>query len=506
MEGRALQILSKINMEVIKKLNSSLMIKQEPRAALEDIFSSAAEGRSLKRHDSPVDLAAKGSREARQTLIDRILILLTKDLKVNQSVVDVVLEGYYINYFGKPEDIASTRSELLYQFLDKVLISKDADPDDKIEKLAQVIYQECFGYGVLDEFRYIGMNEHYDKVEEIFIFGPETLSLKISGLDYKLDKIYYPEEQLDRVVSKLARSSVKGGLTKANPKVETELLDQSRVTLYCFPLTKYSAFNIRLHYSSDLKPEDLIRLGTSSVECERWQDLIMNFKPRIGFFGGQGTGKTTLIVNMCRRYERNLVIVTGESAFELGLEKIDHLIVNPMKLGILSNEEFLKSLFRQNAKMLLMGEARDAEDSILITQAAQRTEFGTIFSWHTGDVLEGIYGMANGLVRSGAFKTLFEAVREVCNSVDFVLVPRIADESSKTPGRRHIYQIVEIGKVANPGDEPKLRVIFEFDYESNVLRNTGLGISDEMANILSKRQPLKNEYLRILKSGKYIYS
>ena len=506
MNERALKILSKINMEVVKRLNSSLMIKQAPRSPLSDIFSSALEGKSLKRKDSPVDLAAKGSREAHSALVDQISICITKELRINQAMVDEVLEGYYFNYFGKPEDLTSTDSEILLDFIGRILISKDADPDDKIRKISQVIYQECFGYGCLDEFRYLGMDKAtYHKVEEIFCFGPNTLALKISGIDFKLDKLYYPEDQINRVVNKLSRSS-DVGLSKANPKVETELMDQSRVTLNKAPLTKFSTFNIRLHYSGGLGTKDFIKLRSTSAEAERFLDLIMKFKPRFAFFGGQGVGKTTQIVNLCRRYPANTTIVTGESAFELALENIQHLIVNPMRLGILSTEEFLKALFRFNAKMLLMGEARDAEDCILITQAAQRTEFGTVFSWHTGDVMEGIYGIANSLVRAGAFRTLFEAVKEVCNSLDYAVVPRVADASTGYEGRRHIYQIIEVGKIHHEGEIPKLRTLFEYDYKLGELVNTHEGISEEMAEILGKRQPLNENYLKILRSGNYLFN
>lgn len=502
MNLNSLNRLSLVNERIIALIQDNLMVKSRPTSTIASLFSNVSKDVSLTREDNLFDLAAKGSVEARDTLINLIIRLLSSEVPVKVSEIDTILAGYYINYYGTSEDISLEKDSLLVSFLNRVLISRDSDYDTKIRKLAQVIYQECWGYGVLDEFRYMGVDKKtFKKVEEIQINGPRQLGLKVSGLNFKLERMFYPEIEVEKVTKKLSRNTIRG-LTSSHPVVESDLVDGSRVNLTCPPLSAYYSYNLRLHYSSSLTSEDEVGIGSSSAEVEAFFDLVMQCRPRMMVVGGQSVGKTTTIVNLCKRYPTSTTIVTAETSFELELDKIKHLLVQKLRLGVLGTEEFLRSLFRFNAQLLVMGEARDSHDAMLTTQVAKRQEFGTINTWHSGTAEEAIQDFANALVRGGYFKTGREALVEVCTSMDLVLVKRIADKGSKFSGLRHYYQICEVPKLKLDDGRPlEMNVLFEFDYESGKIKQVNK-LSEEMLTIFNQRAHNPG-LIEVLRSGNY---
>lgn len=503
MNKKSLAKLTIINEAVISRIQDNLMVKSRPTATIVSLFSNANKDVSLTREDTLFDLAAKGSREARDTLIDLIIRLLSTEIRVKMSEIDFILGGYYINYYGEPSDISSETNPLLLKFLKKILIDPNSDHNTKIEKFAQVIYQECWGFGVLDEFRYLGVEkETLSKVEEIQINGPKQLGLKISGINFKLEKLEYPETEIAKVTKKLSRNSPRG-LTKNHPIVETDLLDGSRVNLTCPNYSAYYTFNLRLHYSNEISREQLIRIGSSTEEYESFLDLVINFRPRIMFMGGQGVGKTTDIVNFCRRYPDSTTVVTLESSFELELDRIKHLLVQKLRLGEVDPERLLSSVFRYNAQLLIMGEARDSSDAMLTTQVSKRQDFGTINTWHSGDATEGIRDFSNALVRGGYFKTGREALVEVCSAIDLVVVKRISGKNTRRAGVRHIYQVCEVPKLKlDSTSDLELNVLFEFDYSTMELKKKNT-LSRDMLDIFNSRN-YNPGLIEVLASGDYL--
>lgn len=499
----ALRNLNKINLFVLQKISESSLNKTKRQVPIVKLFTSVKNGANFKRDESVMDLAARGSKSAKNLLMKKIYEILS-NINLPIESIDLILSGYYIDYYAPASSICSTGSDLIKSVLNKILLNKEkSSVEQKLKKLVQVVYQECYGFGILDEFRDLGIDANFNKVEEIAAFGPNQLMLKVSGVDYKLDKIYYPEELIAKVTNRLSRGETKG-LNESNPKIESELLDQSRITLTGPPLNATNTFNIRLHYGNELTVKDQIRLKSTTRELENFIDLIMCFHPRIAVAGGQGTGKTTRIRDICRRYPDNSTILTAETSFELGLDNIDSLLVNRFKSNHLPNiEDLLALFFRQNAKVLVLGEARSPDDVMLFTQMAKRQAYGSVTTFHSDNPIEGITDMANTLLRGQSNMDYPQALSEVTKSIDFVIVQRVMEEGSKHPGKRHVFKVVEIPSLPNnySGDwQPN--VLFEYDYEQDKLVNVN-PISEEAQKILLSRVYNKRK-MEILQSGEYL--
>lgn len=503
MDARAIRALSSFNAKIIEDINATNYVGQKHDVPLRNLFSNPKDIVSFRKETSVVERAAQGDRTARQAIKQEILKLITTKYKVSESDIDRILEGYYINYYGTPRDISAVKSDLLISKLNIILLPRDADLELKYQKFVQVIYQDCFGLGILDEFLDLGIDAKFNKVEELIMGGPNQVGVVISGNKFKFDKIVYPIKEIEKVVIRLSKNS-KIALSEAHDKIETELLDQSRVTLLCPPIASDYSFNLRLHYAQALSREKKIELGSSTEEFETFWDIIMKYKPRGVVFGPQGSGKSTDIRDLCARYPSNTSIVTAETSYEIALDKTKHLWVRKLRLGVTDEEDFMETLFRLAADCLILGEARSPVDVMMYTQMAKRQAFGIWSTWHSSDVEEGLFDMANNLVRGGFFKTEESALRELCRSVEIVSVKDVMDASTPYEGRRYPKEVSEICgiEIADDGAIKIIKnVLFEYDMKEYKLKKVN-GITPALAKKYSKRY--NNEFLlEALKNAEY---
>lgn len=504
MNKLALDRLDNLMKMTTQYINSGQFKHKKRVQPIVDIFSANNSGAAYKKDDDIITLAKKGSRKHRIALRQLIFEYIASINGLKEKDIDCILEGYYINYYGTVEDLTSSSDIRLFtDFINKILIPRKSDPEVKMKKLAQVVFQELYGIGLLDEFLDFKPDESLKKVEDINYSGFDDCYLKISGVTVKLDKVVYSPVAVKKLCLRLLENSNKN-LTSKNPKVETDLLDGSRVNLTQPPYGSGYTANIRRHYGSSITKTKLVELGSTTWEFEAFKDIVMNFRPRLLIVGPQGVGKSTIIGGLCERFPRNTTVVTGETSFELGLKRIKKLNVIETRTDVLEPEKYLESLFRFAADCLVLGEARTASDVMIYTQMAKRQAYGTISTWHASDCLAGIDEMAKAYLRGGYATNEYEALKELCDCVDFIINPNVCDEKygDKT-GLRHVAEVCEVPKIKSGfNGDLKLRTLFKFDYNTFELKNVN-PISDEMAQILLKRAYLPKE-MEVLKSGKYI--
>ena len=102
-------------------------------------------------HQKKIDQAAAGSPESKSYVKEEIMKVCLKNLnqKIRQDNIDSIIKQYHINYYENiygddPEDP-------FYKLFEHMVLEENADFEDKIDRLVQIIYQELYGLGVIDE-------------------------------------------------------------------------------------------------------------------------------------------------------------------------------------------------------------------------------------------------------------------------------------------------------------------------------------------------------------------
>lgn len=448
-------ILNEIRKEITKDLEEILRGETQPIIPIRELFAKSFS--SVIVEDDSTTLLSRCHRldpKARKQILELIYQKLMS-YGLNEREIDSVLSQYYINYYGKPSDITSDQKIIGLSTIKRILIEKDSDYDVKIRKLAQVVYQETYGMSVADEFIYMTPMKG-SKVEEIACFGPDAFWLKISANDVKLDKVLVPARNLKPMVERLATCAPGFSLNKENSRISTDSLNKDRVSITCPDYSRYYEFNIRRHYAKAITTEERIKLGSTTRAFEAWLDDLMMAFPRIVITGDQAVGKSTLLRSVVERYPSGTVLSTIESAYELELGKIPHLIVKQLKSLDISPEDAMEDSLRFGLHLMINGETRSGTEVSVSLQAGQRSSKGTITTSHAPNAEDLIRVWTQLLIRDKVFTSEASAKYNIAQGLDIAIVPGVDNKGVNATGLRYIEAVYEI-----PSYEPDKGETFE---------------------------------------------
>lgn len=450
-----LQILNKTRKEITRDLEEILRGETQPVIPIRELFFKSFS--TVIVEDDSNTLLNRCQRldpKARKQVLELIYQKLMS-YGFNERELDAVLSQYYINYYATPGDMTSDNKIIGLSTLKRVLIDKDSDYEVKVRKFAQVVYQETYGMTVIDEFIY--MEPHgRTKIEEIACFGPDTFWLKVSANDIKLDKIIIPERNLKPTVERLASCAEGFSLNKENNKISTDSINKDRVSITCPGYSRYYEFNIRRHYPKAITTEERIKIGSTTRAFEAWLDDVMMAYPRVAITGDQAVGKSTLLRSIAERYPQGTVLSTIESAFELELGNISHLIVKQLKSLNVSPEEAMEDSLRFGLHLMINGETRSGTEVSVSLQAGQRSSKGTMTTSHAPTAEDLIRVWVQLLIRDKVFTNEASARYNIAQAVDVIIVPGVDNKGVNATGLRYIDSVYEI-----PNYEPDKGEIFE---------------------------------------------
>lgn len=449
-----LLILNRIRKEITKDLEEILRGETRPVYPIRELFFKSFSSVIVK--DDSSSLLSKCHKLDPKSR-HRILELIYQKLMsygLNEREVDAVLSQYYINYYGTPSDITSDENLIGLSTIKRILIEKDADYDVKVAKLAQVVYQETYGMSIVDEFIYLPKSGNV-KVEEVACFGPDAFWIKVSAIDVKLNRVEIPARNLKPTVERLATCAEGFSLNKENNRISTDSLNKDRVSITCPDYSRFYEFNIRRHYPNSITTEQRIKLGSTTVAFEKWLDDVMMAFPRIVLTGDQAVGKSTLLRSIVERYPSNTVLSTIESAYELELSKIPHLIVKQLKSLKISPEDAMEDSLRFGLHLMINGETRSGTEVSVSLQAGQRSSKGTITTTHAVDADALIRVWTQLLIRDRVFTSEASAKYNIAQATDIVIVPGVDNRGPSATGLRYIDSVWEV-----PSYEPDRGEVF----------------------------------------------
>ena len=438
-------------------------------------------------------LAIEGCKESRQFLLNTIyFLLIERSSLINIKTVDSYIRQYHIDYYKNiylgqcKEDLdISLVSALneedrtrftpvdleLAQLLIKYSISDGDDFDKKLFKLAQIIYQELYGYSILDELIYDNeLNEvactRYDYIWVQY----KGIKKHIPNADFKFASVECYKKIIENRLTSTAREEMNAGA----PLVYAMLSNGARVTALRPPLSRHYIVNVRLF----AQKTELQKYKDSFVEqrIARIIELLATKGRRnVAIIGEQGAGKTTaadqLIIS---NLNDNISIGLAENIHELNISG-NYPGKNIVELQYSNNfkpSDITEIFFRLNRDIVIYGEVRSCNEAFEMIKAMLRQARGSLFTFHTSSVRRMIHDLRQLLMQTGNYTDFREAQFDVADAIDLVIHIKL----DRQTGQRYVYKLSEV--IAHEQDMSfEVNDLFVFNKDTNRYDTVQQGIS-----------------------------
>ena len=429
------EIMSYIEEELrINEINPVKEIKERGSGYLEEV-------RQTQKH-----LAIDGSAQAREFIQNSIYFLLIEKADViNPDNIDRIIKEYHIDYFKNlyTGDSKSTWEKPIDreigQYLSKYSVSLQDEFDIKLQKLTQIIYQEVYGYGILDELI-------FDPVlNEVACTRRDYIWIQYNGIKRHIPNNKFTFENEDsyrRVIENRLTATAKEEINAGAPLVNAILKNGARVTALRPPLSRYYVVNVRLFAGK----ERLHKYRSSFVEerIARIIELLAGKGRRnVAIIGEQGSGKTTAADELIiRQLDSDISIGLAENIHELNISSNypGKNIVELQYTRDFKPSDLTEIFFRLNRDIVIYGEVRSSSEALEMIKAMLRQARGSLFTFHSSGTRRMIHDLRQLLMQTGYYTDYREAQFDVADAVDLVVHIKLDRET----GQRYVYKVSEV--------------------------------------------------------------
>jgi pilus assembly protein CpaF len=209
-------------------------------------------------------------------------------------------------------------------------------------------------------------------VEEVMVNGPDRVFVERGGRIEPTEVTFADEEELrnaiERVLAPLGRR-----VDELSPMVDARLADGSRVNVVIPPLALDGpVVSIRRFGARRPGPDELVALGTLSVEQRRLLERAVAARRSVLVSGGTGSGKTTLLNALSSFVAPDERVVTIEDAAELRLQQPHVVRLESRPAGVegrgeVTIRDLLRNALRMRPDRIVIGEVRGPEALDLLT-------------------------------------------------------------------------------------------------------------------------------------------
>lgn len=463
---------------------SQQVLLQDIINSIKEIMENYKEDKELKLlHQKKIDQAAAGGIEAKSYVKEEIMKVCLKDLntKITEENIDDLIKQYHVNYYENiygddPED-------KFYQLFEHMMLSENDEFEVKMERLVQIIYQELYGLGVIDEL----CEGHID---ETGVNGKDYIWIQVGGLKRQMKKLHFQSQAtLQKKVSTAISFDSKNDITASEPIVYCQRMNGSRVTAVIPPVAKYPILNIRHFHLANVTKYDLVDKATLTADAVKFIELVFKGRPNFLIIGQQGSGKSTLLRVLLNEVSDAIGIGTIENMFELNL---DDYYPNKNVVALQSTEKFpadklFELMLRQNRDIVLLGEIRSSNEAVETINAMLRQCRGSAATFHSSSPTRAVHDLRNLCMRSSQYKDFLTAQFDVADAIDLILEGRLDYET----GKRYINRI----SVVEANDEDykfEVNDIFKYNHDKKELEPVQCVSDKFMEKLLDYGMPLEN--------------
>ncbi len=409
-------------------------------------------------------MATQGKEEAREFTRNRICFILAelKEL-IHRDNIDDILRQYPVNYYkniysGDEEYPRKPIDEEIEEYFQKYSVNQYDSFDRKLQKLAQICYQELYGYSILDELVFESdFNEVACNRYDYIWIQYKGIKRRIPNPQFKFSS----EEYYSRIVENRLAASSREEMNAGEPIIYATLLNGFRVTAARPPLSRYFIVSIRLFVYKTVSQgkknnffgrksiQELSRGNSKKVTSrgDKIYDvlelLIRKGRRNIAIIGEQGAGKTTAADELViKNLDDDLSIGLAENIHELNISgKYPEKNVIEFQYGKdFTPAQILEMFFRFNRDIIILGEVRSHLEAFEMIKAMVRQARGSLFTFHSSGVRRMIHDLRQLLMQTGYYTDYREAQFDIADAVDLVLHVKL----DRDTGRRYIAKVSEI--------------------------------------------------------------
>lgn len=437
---------------------------------------------------------AQGNIGEKEFIKDYIKDLLQSHLSVNETTIDQVLPFQYPERLSIQDKfeilLYLMKKEYQYQALSQLIMLNCLDTPkrnesgtyyeiteediehafyayleplnyiDKLEIVAQRIYQEAYGFSVADELRDMNIDglsggtsgvstEQYNYMEEVFRNSENRISrnydslwIFFHGKAIHLSFLSFGKmSELIRVCKNLYSYDNVGHLTSSNGYKLTYLYDGSRVVVVRPKLASNWAFFVRKFDRKNYMAIEALIKDSGRESVIRLIKWLVKGCLNIVISGDQNSGKTTALKAMVQFIDQRYPVRTTEQEFELWLNNT-YPNLNIACFRSSDEVDIVESINIQkktDGGIMILGEVASSELAnafISLTQAGTKSTMCTCHCVTTEDLVD---YFRNAILSNGTFSNEMIAEEQVANSIHVDI-----HWEKSADGHRYISHITEI--------------------------------------------------------------
>ena len=305
------------------------------------------------------------------------------------------------------------------------------------QRFVEEMLEDSLGYGPLEALLADG------GITEIMCNNFDEIWIERQGRIERTDVVFNSPHQYRRIIDRMVHA-VGRRVDEASPMVDARLADGSRINAIVPPLAiRGPVLTIRKFPEQPLVMQDLIGLGSLSMDAAVFLEACVRGKISMIVVGGTGTGKTTMLNVLSNFIPEGERLITIEESAELQIQGA-HVVTletrpsNAEGTGEVRIRDLVRNSLRMRPDRIIVGECRGSE-TLDMLQAMNTGHAGSMTTVHANTPRE-MLGRLETMVMMGGVELPQRAIREQITMAVGLLVQLL-----RTPaGPRVVSSITEI--------------------------------------------------------------
>ena len=319
------------------------------------------------------------------------------------------------------------------------------------QRFVEEMLEDALGYGPLEALLADG------SITEIMCNAFDEIWIERQGKLSRSDVVFNSPHQYRRIIDRMVHG-VGRRVDESSPMVDARLADGSRINAIVPPLAlRGPVLTVRKFPERALVMQDLIGLGSLSMDAAVFLEALVRGKISLIVVGGTGTGKTTMLNVLSNYIPDGERLITIEESAELQIQG-EHVVTletrpaNAEGSGEVRIRDLVRNSLRMRPDRIIVGECRGAE-TLDMLQAMNTGHAGSMTTVHANTPRE-LLGRLETMVMMGGVELPQRAIRE-----QIVMAIGCLVQLQRTPaGPRVVHSITEIQGME--GDTVLLQDIF----------------------------------------------